>query len=44
MALGGFFGAFANIIGGLATASIQRGDTEHIKADTGAKRTWQHTY
>lgn len=30
MALGGFFGAFANMIGGLATQSMQRSDNEYL--------------
>lgn len=30
MALGGFFGAFANIIGGLAASSQQRADNEYL--------------
>ena len=30
MALGGFFGAFANILGGLATSSMQRSDNEYL--------------
>lgn len=30
MALGGFFGAFANILGGLATSSIQKSDNEYL--------------
>lgn len=30
MALGGFFGAFANMIGGLATSSMQRADNEYL--------------
>lgn len=30
MALGGFFGAFANMIGGLATESMQRADNEYL--------------
>lgn len=30
MALGGFFGAFANMVGGLATASQQRADNEYL--------------
>ena len=37
MALGGFFGAFANILGGLATSSMQRSDNEYLmnkQADT----------
>ena len=30
MALGGFFGAFANMIGGLAASSQQRADNEYL--------------
>ena len=30
MALGGFFGAFANMLGGLATSSMQRSDNEYL--------------
>ena len=30
MALGGFFGAFANMLGGLATSDIQRSDNEYL--------------
>ena len=30
MALGGFFGAFANMISGLATSSMQRADNEYL--------------
>lgn len=30
MALGGFFGAFANMVSGLATASMQRADNEYL--------------
>lgn len=30
MALGGFFGAFANMIGGLAASSLQRADNEYL--------------
>ena len=30
MALGGFFGAFANMVGGLATASTQRSNNEYL--------------
>ena len=30
MALGGFFGAFANMISGLATADMQRSDNEYL--------------
>ena len=30
MALGGFFGAFANILSGLATSSMQRSDNEYL--------------
>ena len=30
MALGGFFGAFTNILNGLATSSIQRSDNEYL--------------
>ena len=30
MALGGFFGAFANMLGGLATSDIQRSNNEYL--------------
>ena len=30
MALGGFFGAFANMLSGLATSSMQRSDNEYL--------------
>ena len=30
MALGGFFGAFANMLSGLATSSMQRADNEYL--------------